>query len=77
MAFIDGSTDTFKVWVEFDGFGDPQRAAWGVRPPESSVIQIETPDMSTARRATAALKATIRHRHSLSPALGACLSGEY
>lgn len=77
MALTEASTETFKVWVEFDGFGDPQRAAWGMRPPVSSVVQIETPDMSTARRATAALKATIRHRHSPSPVLGACLSGEY
>ncbi len=77
MALTDESTDNFKVWVEFDGFGDPQRAGWGMQPPASSVIQIETPDMSTARRATAALKTTIRRRHSPSPALGACLSGEY
>ena len=77
MTVIDFTSDTFKVWVEFDGFGEPKRASWGMHPPVSSVVQIETPDMSTARRATAALKATIRNRHSPSPALGACLSGEY
>jgi len=77
MALTDFQTDTFKVWVEFDGFGKPKRASWGVRAPEYGVVQIETPDMSTARRATVALKATIRSRHSPSPALAACLSGEY
>lgn len=77
MTLTDFPTDTFKVWVEFDGYGDAKRASWGLRAPVSSVVQIETPDMSTARRAAAALKATIRTRHSQSPALGACLSGEY
>ena len=69
--------ETFKVWVEFDGFGEPKRAGWGVRPPAESVIQIVTPDMYTARHATAALKATIRNRYSQSNILGAALSGEY
>lgn len=69
--------ENFKVWVEFDGFGEPKRAGWGVRPPAESVIQIETPDMYTARHATAALKATIRNRYSQSNILGAALSGEY
>ena len=77
MALTEYPTDTFKVWVEFDGFGDPKRASWGVHAPVSSVIQIETPDISTARRAAAALKATIRTRYNPSPILGACLSGEY
>lgn len=69
--------ENFKVWVEFDNFGEPKRAAWGTRPPEQSVVQIETPDMYTARHATAALKATIRRRYSGSGVLGAALSGEY
>lgn len=69
--------ENFKVWVEFDKFGDPKRASWGVRAPAESVIQIETPDMYTARHATAALKATIRNRYSQSSILGAALSGEY
>ena len=69
--------ESFKVWVEFDGFGNPKRAAWGIRPPAESVVQIETPDMYTARHATAALKATIRNRYSASNVIGAALSGEY
>ena len=69
--------ENFKVWVEFDSFGEPKRAAWGVRAPKESVVQIETPDMYTARHATAALKATIRSRYSRSNVLGAALSGEY
>lgn len=68
--------ENYKVWVEFDSYGQPKRAAWGVRPPEQSVIQIETPDMYTARHATAALKATIRNRYSASNVIGATLSGE-
>jgi hypothetical protein len=69
--------ENFKVWVEFDEFGEPRRASWGVQPPEQSVIQIETPDMYTARHAAAALKATIRSRYSASNAVGAALSGEF
>lgn len=69
--------ENFKVWVAFDGFGEPRRASWGVRPPEQSVIQIETPDMYTARHAVAALKATIRSRYGRSEVVGAALSGEY
>ncbi len=69
--------ENFKVWVEFDTYGQPKRAAWGVRPPEQSIIQIETPDMYAARHATAALKATIRNRYSRSSVVGAALSGEY
>lgn len=69
--------ENYKVWVEFDNFGQPKRAAWGIRPPEQSTIQIETPDMYTARHATAALKATIRKRYSESQIVGAALSGEH
>ena len=69
--------ENFKVWVEFDNFGEPKRAGWGIRPPEQSVVQIETPDMYTARHTTAALKAAIRNRYSSSGTVGAALSGEY
>lgn len=68
---------TFKVWVEFDPYGQPKQAAWGMRPPAGSVIQIETQDVNTARRTTAALKASIRDRYSDSQVLGAALSGVY
>lgn len=67
----------FKVWVEFDAFGQPQRAAWGLRAPAGSVVQIETYDVDTARRTTAALKTAIRDRHSKSQVLGAALTGVY
>jgi len=69
--------ENFKVWVEFDGFGEPRRASWGIKPPEQSVVQIETPDIYTARHAAAALKATIRNRYSRSGIVGAALSGEF
>ncbi len=69
-------TGSFKVWVKFDNFGAPQRAAWGLNPPRDAVVQIETDDIRTASRTAASLKTIICRRHSPSSAVGMALSGE-
>ena len=69
--------ENFKVWVEFDGFGEPCRAAWGMQPPAKSVVQIETPDIYTARHVATTLEATIRSRYNAPEVVNAAISGEY